>query len=382
VNRQRIIVAAIMLTTLVGLSLSLFIPLLALELERRGVSATMSGINTAFGGIGTLVTVPFVPRLARRFGVPMLIGVSLTVSAIAGVLFYLTPFWMWFPLRFLYGALLGILFTLSEFWITAAAPEERRGLVMGIYATMLSAGFTLGPIILATVGSAGILPYVAGSALYLVAVLPLLLAREDTPGMSGHDAPPVLRIMIAVPVATVAALIFGSIETGGFTLFPVYGLRIGFTEAFATMTIAIVAAGNIVSQVPIGLLSDRVNRPRLLLAIGLLGGAGALLLPLAAADTALFATLLFVWGGITGGLYTVGLAHLGSRFKGGDLVSANAAFVMLYSLGVVVGPPLVGAAIDLGGPHGFAAMLSAMLFAYALLVAVRLAGGTRGTQTP
>uniref|UniRef100_UPI0013D393F4 MFS transporter n=1 Tax=Klebsiella pneumoniae TaxID=573 RepID=UPI0013D393F4 len=55
------------------------------------------------------------------------------------------PLWAWFPLRFVFGASLAVLFVLSEYWINAVAPEARRGLVLGIYATALSLGFAAGP---------------------------------------------------------------------------------------------------------------------------------------------------------------------------------------------------------------------------------------------
>jgi hypothetical protein len=48
---------------------------------------------------------------------------------------------------------------------------------------------------------------------------------------------------------------------------------------------------------------------------------------------------------------------------------------MLYSLGLIGGPPLVGAGIDIVGIHGFAWALAGMLGAYAILVAARMARG-------
>ena len=53
-----------------------------------------------------------------------------------------------------------------------------------------------------------------------------------------------------------------------------------------------------------------------------------------------------VWGGGIGSLYAVGLAHLGSRYSGPDLASANAAFIMLYALGMLGGPPIAGFGMD------------------------------------
>ncbi len=83
--------------------------------------------------------------------------------------------------------------------------------------------------------------------------------------------------------------------------------------------------------------------------------------------------LLMVLGGLVAGLYTVGLAHLGSRFRGADLAQANAAFVVFYSIGLIVGPPLGGAGMDLWPPHGLPATLAVMFLIYVAVVLARMA---------
>lgn len=366
------IAAAIVLIMLVGISLSLFIPLLAIAMENQGVSSTISGLNTAFAGLGTLLVVPFVPRLAARFGLQPIIRGAILASALLSLAFYLLPFWAWFPLRFLFGALIGTLFVLSEYWINAAAPPDRRGVIMGVYATMLAIGFVLGPLILKATGASGIWPYLAGVAMYLLALVPLTFAGSGLPGITEEKNDGVISYMTAVPVATFAGLVFGAIETGAFALFPVYGIRNGMPDTSAALLISVVVAGNIVSQIPIGWLSDHTDRRNLLLICGVIGVAGAIAMPFTMDVPAAFYTVLFIWGGFTGGLYTVGLAHLGARFTGHDLANANAAFIMLYSVGLIVGPPFVGAGMDTLGPHGFAWALAAMLAAYSVLVAWRI----------
>jgi MFS family permease len=365
--------AAILLITLVGLSLSLFIPLLSIAMERLGVSGSLSGLNTAASGLGTLATLPFVPRLAARFGLERIIVTALAVSALIAIGFHLSPFWAWFPLRFVFGATIGTLFVVSEFWITTLAPPERRGLVMGIYATMLSVGFASGPLVLKLAGTDGAAPYLAGASIYALASLPLLLARGRVPRISGESHGPVWNYMTAVPVATFAGLVFGAVETGAFALFPVYGLRSGYDAATAALLISVVTAGNVVSQIPIGWMADRVDRRLTLLVCALVGVAGAAAMPFTVGQPSLFFPVLFVWGGFIGGIYTVGLAHLAARFRDAELANANAAFVMLYSVGLIGGPPLVGLGVDAVGPSGFAWALAAMLAAYAALVASRLA---------
>jgi len=77
--------------------------------------------------------------------------------------------------------------------------------------------------------------------------------------------------------------------------------------------------------------------------------------------------LVFVWGGFIAGIYTVGLAHLGSSFKGSDLAAANAAFAFLYAVGSIAGPGVGGIGIDVWRPYG---LLVAVAGLGALLVAV------------
>ncbi|MGL5115555.1 MAG: MFS transporter [Beijerinckiaceae bacterium] len=363
---------AILLVALVGMSLSLLIPLLAIEMEKRGVSATISGLNTAFGGFGTLLAAPYVPRLAARLGASRLVAGAIMVSAATVVGFYLLPFWAWFPTRLAFGAALGTLFVLSEYWINAAAPADRRGFVMGIYATVLALGFALGPLVLGLAGTAGAAPYLACAMLTLAALIPMSFVRSGDLPLDPHGKARVLPFLIAVPTATFAGFVFGAVETGGFALFPVYGLRTGFSETSAALLVGVVAAGNVVSQVPLGWLSDRFDRRKVLLMCAGVGAATCALMPLALPSLPLFLATLFVFGGFTGGLYTVGLAHLGSRYTGLDLASANAAFVMLYSLGLIIGPPLVGAGMDAAGPQGLPGVVGLMLTAYAALILWRL----------
>jgi MFS family permease len=178
--------------------------------------------------------------------------------------------------------------------------------------------------------------------------------------------------ILAAPSATLGALVFGAAETGGFALLPVYGLHLGFDATAAAFLVSVVALGNVLFQIPIGLLSDRTDRCRLLLVIGIAALVGALLIAPASGSAALLYAVLFVWGGMTGALYTVGLAHLGARFTGADLASANAAFVLLYNIGLVVGPPAVGGGMDALPVHGFSLSLAAFFAVYVAIVVWRL----------
>jgi MFS family permease len=367
------IAVAIACITIVGIGLSLSVPLLSFVLAERGISRTMIGLNTAMGGVATILAAPFIPRLAAIVGVRALLAGALVLGAAVFIAFYVVwPFWLWFPLRFLYGVALAVLFVLSEFWINAAAPERSRGLVMGVYATCLSLGFAIGPTILAVVDRGSFAPYAIGAVLFLVALLPVGLAGRVAPELGRHGSGSILVYLRAAPSAIAAGLVFGAVETGAMSFLPLYGLRLGYEAATAALLVTVMAVGNVLIQVPIGVVSDRVDRRKLLLALGIIGTLGAAAMPFVAAQPVALFTLIAVWGGLVAGLYTVGLAHLGARFRGDELAGANATFVMMYSLGLLIGPPLLGFGMDVVDPHGLPVAISLLCGAYVLLVIYRL----------
>lgn len=372
-GNTRVIAAAILLVTLFGLALAVSNPLLSLEMERWGTSSTISGLTAACAGLGTVVAVPLVPMLARRFGVPAVLGLSLGVSALAMALFHFLPNLIaWAVLRFVLGCAIGLIFTFAEFWINAAANPERRGLTMGIYATALYAGFAIGPLLLVWLGTSGPTPYLVTAALMALGLIPLAMVGSRAPKIDGPASGSVARFIVAVPTATFAALMFGAVETGIITQLPVHNVRLAYSEQDATLLLSAFTLGNVLFQLPIGLLSDRIDRRKLLLVLATLSAILALALPLGPPGFWRFATLLFLLGGVSGAIYTVGLAHLGERFTGADLASANAAFVLLYSLGLMFGPPMIGFGMDRGGALGLPLTLALLLALYAGLVFVRL----------
>jgi len=267
-----------------------------------------------------------------------------------------------------------VLFVLSEFWISTSAPPRRRGLVLGIYATVLSLGFAAGPWLFAHLGSSGFLPFGVTIALVTLASIPVLAARNESPAIvADGETSHFLRYIWLVPTATFAVLVFGAVETGGFALFPVYGSRIGYSEADAALLLTMIGLGNVLLQIPIGMISDRVSDRRyLLLACATVGLIGTAFMPFFAQNWHLMAALLFVWGGVVAAMYTIGLAHLGSQLSGHELASANAAFVLCYGVGMVLGPQAIGIGMDAFGPSGFGWSLALFFAAYMLLIFVRL----------
>jgi MFS family permease len=371
-SKQRYgIAAAISCNAINAIGLSLSLPLLSVLLEERGVSGSMIGLITAMSGIATLAIAPFASGLVHRFGVATTLIGSIILSAASFFAFYFAePLWLWFVLRFVNGAALALILVASEFWINALVPTRRRGFISALYTALQSVGFVIGPLLLAVIGPGGLTPFAAGTGLMLLAVFPALLGADAAPVT--HTSPrrsTVFAFLLATPIATLAAFVFGAVE-GGMNLLPVYGMQIGKGETIAILLAGVVALGNLVLQVPIGMLSDRLDRRKVLIACVAIAMVGALLMPISADNVWSFCAVLFVWGSVVAALYSVGLALLEGSYQGSKLASANAAFVMLYSAGRLVGPPVIGAGIDLWHPHGFALMMAVFPAIYLAVAAL------------
>ncbi len=367
------IVAAIASVSIVGVGLSLTIALLSVRLEQAGYSAHAIGLNPAAGGFATLAWAPVVPMFAKLIGTRRILLSALLVAAMSLAAFMLTSgYWTWLFIRAVFGAALTTLFVISEYWINAVAPPGGRGIVMGLYTSTLAIGFAVGPLILILTGVDGQKPFLVGIALVLIGMLPIAFA-QSTPQIDRKTQISVSRFFLVAPVATLAALLHGAIETAGMSLLPVYALRLNLGAQAGAELLGLFLLGNILFQIPVGLISDRYDRRKLLLAVSLGGCIGALILPLAAAiHFLLFCVVLVIWGGFVGSFYAIGLALLGSRYGGAELASANAAFVMFYSLGMLAGPPVAGFGLDLIPPNGFFLAIAVLILPYIWLVWRRL----------
>ena len=79
-------------------------------------------------------------------------ALALALASLAGLAFVDNILW-WYPIRFGLGASLTLFFVVSEYAVNALAPENKRGLWIGIYSTSLYLGFALGPAIIGLVGT-------------------------------------------------------------------------------------------------------------------------------------------------------------------------------------------------------------------------------------
>jgi MFS family permease len=379
-DRRWSLIAAIASVTVFGLSVGQAGPLLSLLLEQRGTDVTLNGLNAGATFIGVIVGPLLAPRLVQRFGVRSFVLVCFGLDiALFLAMKPLDSLVAWFVLRPLGAAVGSSIFTTGEAWINQLAGDAGRGRIIGIYAAALSAGFGTGPLVLSLTGIEGWPPFLVNAAICAVAMLPLFGVGDAARSFGRERGAGPLSMFARAPAIVAAVAVFGLYESALMSLLPIWGVRSGLTERLAAATVSSVYFGAIALQPLIGWLSDGISRQaalRLCGAMGLVGAATLLWVP--ATPLVLFG-LLFVWGGVASGIYPVALSMAGDRFRGGDLVSINAAIIVAYGLGALVGPPIGGAAMDIRNPQGLL-WLFVLLFA-GLLIGTQRRFSLRSTVT-
>jgi MFS family permease len=369
-RRRWSLAAAISSIAVFGIGIGLGAPLLALMLEARGTDASLNGINAAVMFIGVMLGPLLTPRLVQRFGFK---GFLLAALPLSLVLFLLLKVFddlvVWFPLRFVGGIAGSAIFTATEAWISQLAGGKSRGRLVAVYASSLSAGFALGPLVLSITGIAGWPPFIASAVIGVIAMLPLLRASDGGARFDSAGTHP-LAMMARMPAIVVTVMVFGMYEGSIVALLPVWGERAGLAPAIAASLLSAVFAGSIALQFPVGWLSDRRGRRPAMRLCAVIGLAGAVLLPPLSGSVPGLFLVLVIWGGFASSLYPIALSMIGDRFGGADLMNANAALIVAYGFGAFIGPVLGGAAMDAWNPHGILVVL-ALMFAALLAMTFR-----------
>jgi MFS family permease len=358
---RRLTLAAVFSSSLgVGLIFGFQPPLIALTLSRLGYSSFAIGAVTAASLIAVILCGPWYPRVIVRLGLKRCIVAGIVFAA---AILLLMPLWPgaapWLVLRFVAGCALGLVWIASEIWMNNVSSIESRGTVMGIYGTVFSIGIVAGPILLEFTGTQGAKPFAVGAACLILTLLPLAVLRRVT--SAAQEFTPLRGLSGALktaPIVMLAALVAGLVESADLTLLPLFGLQSGLDERAALLLVAVFMVGNVVLQVPIGLLADRDGRKTLLGICAATSCIGPLLLPASLATPLLLWPLLFLWGGTLYAFYSQGVALLGEEFTVENLPSANTLFVMVYCLGGVIGPSAGGIAMDLWPSRGLPVLLS------------------------
>ena len=357
--------ASIMAISVVGAGFGHSLPLFSFLLESYGASDVTIGLNTAFAAISALLCAPYYPRMIAQFGLKLFIFGCLIIMVLPYLLVHTAGeqiIW-WYPLRFIFSVGGAGLFAASEIWVNGIAPDRLRGKIIGIYGTCLALGFALGPLLLNVTGYEGFLPFLAGAAVFSSAALPLFFVTP--PKVAEDRGGSIFKALKSDPVLFTAPAMFAGVESAMLIFLPVLALEIGHGVGVGAQSLTVYGFGILAAQIPIGQLADQFAPRRVVAWCATLGAGFALFIPAVQTQVLALYAVLFIWGGMVGGLYTAGLVVIGNTFKGTALAAANTAFVFAYAGGAIAGPLFAGTVRQIFGPQGLAIGIALALGIYA-----------------
>jgi MFS family permease len=358
--------------TLGAVAAGLTYPLLSFILERQGIAPGLIGLSAAMMPLGFIVSAYLTPALARRVGEARLailcsILAALTLIAIA----LLQDVWAWMPLRFLLGFFTKPAYVISETWLISITPASRRGRIMGLYSAIVSGGFAIGPLSLGLVGTEGWPPFIIAIVALLLCGLIVLAVVPHLPRMLHEgEAISVGGFFALAPLLLFAVFAAAAFEQTLISLFAVYGSALGSSEGRIAWLIACFIAGDAVLQILLGRAADRFGSTGIMLFCAVASVAGCLVLS-SSFDSWLVWPLVFVWGGVSFGIYTMALIELGERFTGQAVIAGNAAFALVWGIGGIVSSPATGLAMQLVGHQGLPLSLGLLCSVLAVFLMAR-----------
>ncbi|MDA1477217.1 MFS transporter [Bacillus changyiensis] len=338
----------VLIVSISGFSQGMLLPVISIIFEQEGHSATLNGIHATGLYIGVLVASPFMEAPLRKLGFKPLImfgGMIVVASLFSFVLF--KSYLVWFFLRLIIGIGDHMLHFSTQTWVTTLSSKKNRGRNISLYGLSFSLGFAAGPALTPLINMMPSLPFIISGAFSLFVWLFVLFLKNDFPENSGSENRSdnsLKRFYQAFLLGWVAFLPtfgYGVLETVLNGNFPVYALRSGITVEGVSIILPAFAIGTIVFQYPLGILSDKCGRGKVLLII-LAIGAGCFFIAGFTESILVIATCFFVAGMAVGSTFSLGISFMADLLPKHLLPAGNLMCGITFSFGSIFGPTLGG----------------------------------------
>ncbi|MGK0186304.1 MAG: MFS family permease [Verrucomicrobiales bacterium] len=339
------------------------------------MSYVMSGYFLGFLGGSQLA-----PKMIRRVGH---VRTFAALGSLASAIFILLPVFpdpiLWTIMRVLIGFCFSGIYVVAESWLNDAATNETRGQALSAYVMVQMIGIVSAQFLINFADVGGYVLFVTISILVSLSFLPILLSISPAPVF--HTAKPMrLRELYQVsPLGTVGIFLLGAIFATLYGMMPIYGTAKGLNVTQISILVGLMYLGALMLQFPIGWISDRMDRRRLVIYITVIGAIGTLIgFPFLNHVYVLYA-LSFFLGGLASPLYSLTIAYTNDYLEPGDMAEASGALVFLNGLGAIGAPIVAGLLMARYGPDSFFFLPA---FIFAIIAGYALYRATRRESTP
>lgn len=331
------------------------------EIPTSLMSVVMAGY---FGGfvLGSVAVPPMIQRVGH---VRVFAALGTLISAVL-ILYAAAPHWLaWAALRLVIGFCFCGVYITAESWVNASATNETRGQAMSAYFIMQMLGLVIGQVLLNVSDPAGWMLFVIPSVLVSLAFTPILLAQVQAPRFEQIKPMSLPRLYRTSPLGCIGIFLIGGVFSALLGMGSVWGAVIGLDVGQISAFIAAISIGGLLAQYPIGWLSDRLDRRKI---ITVLAGFGAVVTAaVAVSDMGIWGYLLAaaLVGGVANPAYALLIAYTNDFLDASDMAAASAGLLLVNGAGSVFGPVLTGWLMTLVGPEGFWIYMAVLLAALA-----------------
>jgi MFS family permease len=340
-----------------------------------GVRATSESFPTSVTGmimscyyVGYLVGTRLAPRLLRRVGP---VRVFATLAALASVAVLVHGAWVhpvpWALMRLLSGICFAGIYVVAESWLNHRASSTNRGQLLAIYMLVLYVGLGAAQFLLVLSSPQSTAPFMLVAALISAAMVPIVASAEEVTGPAVPQRVRFRDLYRNSPLGVVAVAISGMISSIIFSMGPVYARLSGSgTRGVAEfMAISIFAA--VLTQYPVGRLSDRMERRTVI-------GTMCLLATVVAAAIEVFGPLsrivflmmaaLFSGAALT--LYSLSVSHVNDKLDPAQMVAASSKLLLINGTAAAFGPVMAGSLMTAFGARAYFGTLGGLTAALTL----------------
>jgi MFS family permease len=334
-----------------------------------GVRATIEEFPTPVTGVimscyyvGYLAGTLLAPQLLRRVGH---VRVFATLAALASIAVLVHAAWVhplpWALMRLLSGVCFAGIYVVAESWLNHRASRTNRGALLAIYMLVLYVGLGSAQFLLVLSSPQSTAPFMLISALISLAMVPIVASAQQTPEPAVPQSVRYRDLYRDTPLGVVAVAVSGLISSIIFSMGPVYARLSGSgTQGVAEfMAVSIFAA--VLTQYPVGRLSDRMDRRSVIAAVCTLATLVALsVVAFAPLPRALFLLLTALFSGAALTLYSLSVSHVNDKLDPGQMVAASSALLRINGAAAALGPVLAGSLIGAFGPRAYFATLATL----------------------
>jgi MFS family permease len=346
--------------------------LLPLRLLQAGYASDEIGLVATGFSAGFLAGCLANPYLIRSVGHVRAYGVSAACVA-ASILAYdwQPPLLVMVVLSVAMGHAASGMSVVTESWLNELSAPAWRGRLLTAYVLELALFYGIGQFLALDLDVASSRMLIVPAVLYVLALVPVA-------GVSvGSPAPPAtIRLDLTTsfriaPVGAVSCLYTGLVSSTFSAIGPLWGTEFGLGQRSVVFLMAAGQVGGLVLQYPLGLVSDRLDRRWVLVAMSVAAmavSAGFLEIGVGTSLPVVI-VLCAIFGGVVESFYPIGVAHASDRADPASYVAVSSNLLLLWALGGTIGPLAGTAALSRVGPAGFfwyALALSAGFLVFAL----------------